>query len=116
MPTTPKRILVVAHDPAVKSTRTAILAHAGYDVEAVETPAEALARLEAGRFDLVLVGRKATGSARAAGALVRERYPSMPILKVAPLPELMDGEQFATRSVEPFPPHVVNAVRELIGE
>jgi hypothetical protein len=38
MPSIPKKILVVAHDPALKDTRAALLKHAGYDVTAVETP------------------------------------------------------------------------------
>jgi CheY-like chemotaxis protein len=111
-----KRILVVAHDPAVKATRTAILAWAGYEVAAVETPAEALVRLEAERFDLVLVGRKATAEARAAGEIVRERYPSLPILKVSADPEQSEDEKFATLSVEHLPAIVMGAVKELIGQ
>ncbi len=110
-----KRILVIAHDPAVQSTRVSILQRDGYDVAAVETAEEALARLEAERFDLVVVGRKAKAETKAAGAVVRARHPSLPILKVAPLPDLNDGEKFATKSVEPMPHIVVNAVRELIG-
>jgi hypothetical protein len=111
-----KRILVVAHDPAVKATRAAILEHEGYEVAAVETSEEALARLEAERFDLVLVGRSANAEAKAAGALVRERHPALPILKVVRLTEFAEGETFATRSVEPMPAIVVEAVKELIGQ
>jgi CheY-like chemotaxis protein len=99
----------------VKTTRTAILTWAGYDVAAVETPEEALARLEAERFDLVMVGRRARAEARAAGEIVRERYPSLPILKVSADHEQSEDEKFATLSVDPLPVLVVSAVRELIG-
>jgi DNA-binding response OmpR family regulator len=111
----PKRILVVAPDPTLKSTRAAILKHQGYEVEAVETPDQALARLEAERFDLVLLGRKQREEARALDAEMRQKFPDLPILKIAPFSD-PDAERYATRSVDPYPRSVIDAVRELLGE
>jgi DNA-binding NtrC family response regulator len=115
MPSIPKKILVVARDPALMLTRAAILKHHGYDVVAVESAAEALARIEAEWFDLVLLGRKSTGAANGVDVQVRKRYPTLPILKIA-LGSDPDTERDATRQVDANPVNVIHAVRELLGE
>ena len=98
----PKRILIVAHDPMLKVTRAALLEHKGYEVAAVETAEEALAKLEAERFDLVLLGRKARQEARALDAVVREIHPTLPILRITPFRDDTDANEYATWSTSKY--------------
>jgi DNA-binding response OmpR family regulator len=53
-----KRLLVVAHDRPLGSSRVALLVDAGYRVKSVASDDEAMALLEQERFDLILLGRK----------------------------------------------------------
>ena len=110
--TQPKRLLVVAHDATLKATCVALLRHVGYDVAAVESTEDALTRLESERFDLVLVGRKSRGQMEASDVGVRERFPFLPILKIQ---DGLEPNGHATRSIDSLPVHVIEAVRELIG-
>jgi CheY-like chemotaxis protein len=108
-----KRILVISHVPILQMTRVAILKNEGYDAEAVETPEQALARLAAERFDLVVVGGEA-GEDRRLAAL-KERHPSLPILKIASSADA-DTEQYKIHYVQPQPNLLIGVVRELLGE
>lgn len=51
----PARILVVEDDPVTRAALTRLLARRGYETAAVENAKEALAAVEAGGFDLVLM-------------------------------------------------------------
>ncbi len=51
----PARILVVDDDRATRHVARSVLARAGYDVRVAKDGAEALRRLRAGRFDLMLL-------------------------------------------------------------
>jgi hypothetical protein len=62
-----------------------------------------------------LIGRKQREETRVLDAEMRERFPDLPILKIRPFSEPA-AERFATRSVDPHPAHVINALRELLGQ
>ncbi|MDP9051470.1 MAG: hypothetical protein M3O31_12255 [Acidobacteriota bacterium] len=100
----------------LKLTRAKILQVAGYEVAAVETHEEAVMRLEAERFDLVLVGIKDRHEAKGVDAEVRDRHPSLPILKIASFPDQLEANQQPTWITDSVPHNVVKAVRELIGD
>lgn len=55
VPSAPARILIADDDEWVIKHLTAVLVPAGYDVEAVADGLEALARVQAGSFDLVIL-------------------------------------------------------------
>ena len=48
------RILCVDDDPRINELNQVVLSRAGYEVETVESPAEALDRFKSGVFDLVI--------------------------------------------------------------
>lgn len=50
----PARILVVEDDPAIRRVFESVLGRAGYEIEEAVDGVEALEKLEAGRFDLVI--------------------------------------------------------------
>src|SRR5262249_55818516 len=58
----PARILVVDDEPNVLVTIAAILEQEGYQVVAVNSAEDALARLRAGRFDLLLTDLRLEGA------------------------------------------------------
>jgi signal transduction histidine kinase len=51
----PTRILIVEDDPGIALLERRVLERAGHSAETVSTPAEALARVGEGRFDLVIL-------------------------------------------------------------
>lgn len=77
----PKHILLVDDEPVTRRAVGQLLAQVGYVVEAVESAIEALARLEAAPFDLVLTDNNMP---RMAGlemaSVVKDRWPSLPIV------------------------------------
>jgi DNA-binding NtrC family response regulator len=51
---TAARILCVDDDPSINELNEIVLTRAGYEVEVAESPADALARLSQGPYDLVI--------------------------------------------------------------
>jgi DNA-binding response OmpR family regulator len=109
-----KSILVVSHDPTLRSTRVALLRAAGYKAEAVEDDDDAIARLEVVQFDVVLVGRRFDLSQKGIDQRLREKYPDILILML----EREDGNPsaFASRTTDPHPRLVLDALEAMLGE
>ena len=88
------RILCIDDDPRINELNQVVLTRAGYDVEVALSPSDALARLGAGTFDLVITDLFSPGSSDAAFiAKLRSIAPNMPVIVVTgnhnPAPEVM---------------------------
>jgi CheY-like chemotaxis protein len=108
----PKRILVVAHDAFLRLTRTSLLRSAGYEVETADSDNAAISTVNAQRFDLVLIGRRASGSETGLDQRLRDRYPEMLILKVAQPFE--PASPYPSRTTDPNPTQVLMALKDLL--
>jgi DNA-binding response OmpR family regulator len=108
-----KRVLVVTHDPALRTSRAALLFIAGYDVVTTEDGDSASKLLGASSFDLVVVGRKYPRAGRVDQQL-RENYPAQAILKIAEI-EDRDPTGYASQVTNAVPYNVLAAVRTMIG-
>jgi DNA-binding NtrC family response regulator len=104
-----KRILIIAHDSGLRTTRAALLLAAGYSVSTAETVDEATALLDANDFDLVLIGRR---PGKAMDQKLRERYPNLLILKIAEIIE--EASQYPTRTTIPVPADVLAALKGML--
>ena len=107
-----QHILVVAQDPFLRNTHKALLRSVGYQVTSVGSDDLAIASVDRDRFDLILIGRTSLLATTALDQRLRERYPTLCILKIVP-----DGEAdstFASRSTGPAPGQVLSAVRDLL--
>jgi DNA-binding response OmpR family regulator len=109
-----KSILVVSHDPVLRSTRIALLKAAGYEAEAADDDDDALVRLEVGQFDVVLVGRRSDLPQRGIDQRVREKYPYILILMLDR--ENENPSAFASRTTDPHPSHVLDALDAMLGQ
>ncbi len=78
-----KRILIVDDQPDTLDLYKAILAKEGHYVEAASSGAEALSRLESGRFDLVLLDVFMPGMSGDQVAAVIRANPKLRHMKVA---------------------------------
>jgi DNA-binding response OmpR family regulator len=114
MYSTPKSILVVSHDEALRATRVAVLETGGYKVSSVSTDDQAMALLESDTFDLVLVGRKSLLPVIEIDERVRKRHPNLLILKIEDLDN--NARIFASRNTDPGPGHVLVALKDMLGE
>jgi CheY-like chemotaxis protein len=88
------RILCVDDDPRINELNQVVLKRAGYEVEAVESPAEALDRFKSGVFDLVITDLFISGADDAAFiATLRKIDPSIPLIVASgnhyPPPEIL---------------------------
>lgn len=109
-----KSILVISHDPILRFTRVALLKAAGYKAEAVEDDDNALARLDVTQFDVALVGPRVDMSQKGIDQRVREKYPDIPILMLERGNE--DHSVFASRTTDPHPSHVLDALDVMLGQ
>ena len=109
----PKRILVVAHDRMLRTTRVSILDQAGYTVSSAETDDDAMARLETEQFDLILLGRKSQVPKTGLDQRLREKHPNLLILKIQPAGDVVS--LFPTRTTDAVPDHVLSALKEMLG-
>jgi DNA-binding NtrC family response regulator len=107
-----KRILVVAHDPFLRLTRTALLRSAGYEVETAESDDSAISTVDNQRFDVVLIGRRSRGSETALDQRLRDRYPQMLILKIAQPFE--PPSSYPSRITDPHPARVLMALKNML--
>ena len=78
----PARILVAEDDPSVRQFVKRALAHAGYEVEAVEDGLQALEALAASHFDLLISDIVMPGRMDGLGLarLIKKNHPGLPIL------------------------------------
>jgi len=88
----PKRILVVADDRPLRTTRVFLLESEGYRVECVESDDEAMTMLLTETYDLVLLGRN-----------------SLKIVNEA------DASIWPSRITDSEPKHVIVALHEMLG-
>jgi DNA-binding response OmpR family regulator len=107
-----KRILIVAHDPLLRSTRQSLLKSAGYEVVLAASDDLAIRAVDDERFDLVLIGRKSLLSDMALDQRLRERYPNLAVLKIADAGESFSS--YPSRISDPSPYHVLRAIREML--
>ena len=81
------RILVVEDNDLVRGSLQMHLSNAGYAVEAVDSGATALARLETEGFDLVLTDQRMPGMTGAELVVVlKARWPALPVVMLAGMP------------------------------
>lgn len=107
-----KRILVVAHDQAVRETRAHLLQAGGYSVESAVTDDQAMERLETETFDLVLLGRSSLMTRFAMDQRLRERYPDLLTLKIE---TDVNEPQYASRVITDYrPARLLELLREML--
>jgi CheY-like chemotaxis protein len=109
-----KSILVVSHDPVLRSTRVALLTAAGYNAVAADDDDDALARLEASQFDVVLVGRRSDLPQKGVDQRVREKYPDILVLMLDR--ENQNPSAFASRTIDPHPSLVLDALDAMLAQ
>jgi CheY-like chemotaxis protein len=107
-----KRILIVTHDSGLRATRAALLLSAGYAVSTADNADDAMALLDANRFDLALIGRRSLVPGRAMDQQLRERYPNLLILKIAEVIE--EASQYPTRTTVSVPADVLAALKGML--
>jgi DNA-binding NtrC family response regulator len=107
-----KRILVVAHDRPLRATRVLLLKSAGYLVSSVETDDQAMELLEGEKFDLILLGRKSLIATTGIDQRIREKYPDLLTLKIAPKGEL--HSVYPSRITDSVPEHVMAALKAML--
>lgn len=109
-----KGILVVCHDPSLRSTRMSLLEAAGYRVESVDYDHEAIARLEVEQFDLVLIGRSSSLPEGTAGRYLRKKYPNLMIVRIN---RVIHGRRALTsQTADPHPHPMRKMLSAMLGE
>jgi DNA-binding NtrC family response regulator len=108
----PKRILVVAHDALLRTTRTFLLEGAGYIVESAVTDDDAMKLLETEQFDLILLGRKSQTPKKGLDQRLRERHPNLLTLKIQPGGDIVS--LYPSRTTDALPEHVLSALQEML--
>jgi CheY-like chemotaxis protein len=109
----PKRILVVADDRPLRTTRVSLLESEGYRVESVESDSAAMALLETETFDLILLGRSSGMHKTFLDQRLREKYPQLLTLKIV---NHEDPSVYPSRLTDSAPEHVIVALREMLGD
>jgi two-component SAPR family response regulator len=108
----PKRILVVTYDQSLRSSRVDILKRAGYKVASVEADDEAMELLEEEKFDLVLLGCESVKPKKGIDQRLREKYPDLLTLQIAPWNEI--ASIYPSRITDAAPEHVLSALKEML--
>jgi PleD family two-component response regulator len=108
----PKRILVVADDRPLRTTRVALLTSEGYRVEGVESDDEAMTILLTETYDLVLLGRNSELH-KGLDQRLREKYPHLLTLKIV---NEADGSVWPSRIIDSEPRHVIIALHEMLED
>lgn len=112
MTPSPKRILVVCDDAMLRSTRVDILERSGYSVMCMVTDDDAMTLLEFEQFDLVLIGRKSESPGTELDQRLREKYPTLPVLKIQPRGDAVS--EYPSRTTDALPEHVVDALKTML--
>jgi hypothetical protein len=109
----PKRILVVADDRPLGTSRVSLLESEGYRVECVESDDEAMTMLLTETYDLVLLGRDSEFHKKGIDQRLREKYPNLLTLKIV---NEADASVWPSRMTDSEPKHVIVALHEMLGE
>jgi hypothetical protein len=106
-PSMPKRILVVADDRPLRTTRVALLESEGYRVESVESGNEAMTKLLTETYDNSELHKKGIDQR------LREKYPNLMTLKIV---NEADASIWPSRMTDSEPKHVIVALHEMLGD
>jgi DNA-binding NtrC family response regulator len=109
----PKRILVVADDRPLRTSRVSLLECEGYRVESAESDDDAMIMLLTEVYDLVLLGRNSELHKKGIDQRLREKYPSLLTLKIV---NGADASVWPSRMTDSQPKHVIVALHEMLGE
>jgi response regulator RpfG family c-di-GMP phosphodiesterase len=109
----PKRILVVADDRPLRTTRVFLLESESYRVECVESDDEAMTMLLTETYDLVLLGRNSELHKKGIDQRLREKYPHLLTLKIV---NEADASIWPSRITDSQPEHVLAALHEMLGD
>jgi DNA-binding NtrC family response regulator len=109
----PKRILVVADDRPLRTSRVSLLESEGYRVESVESDDDAMIMLLTEAYDLVLLGRNSELHRKGIDQRLREKYPHLMTLKIV---NEADVSIWPSRITDSEPKHVIVALHEMLGE
>jgi response regulator RpfG family c-di-GMP phosphodiesterase len=109
----PRRILVVADDRPLRTTRVFLLESEAYHVECVESDDEAMTMLLTETYDLVLLGRNSELHKKGIDQRLREKYPHLLTLKIV---NEADASIWPSRITDSQPEHVIAALHEMLGE
>jgi hypothetical protein len=110
----PKRILVVADDRPLRTTRVFLLENESYRVESVESDDEAMmTMLLTETYDLVLLGRNSELHKKGIDQRLREKYPDLLTLKVV---NEADASIWPSRIIDSEPKHVIVALHEMLED
>jgi hypothetical protein len=107
-----KRVLVVAHNAPLRTSRVLLLQSNGYYVESVGADDEAMELLENEQFDLILIGRKSQLLIKGIDQRLREKYPNLLTLKIEALGEI--ESIYPSRMTDAVPEHVIAALKEML--
>lgn len=108
-----KRLLIIAHDAVLRSTRSTLLLNAGFAVSAVGSVDEAIQMLQRDFFDLVIIGRTSISPVIALDQRLRELYPQLLLLKIAQSGE--PATPYPTRTIGSDPSSVLATVKLMLG-
>ena len=109
-----RRILVVAHDRALRATRVQLLESHGYAVTSVGTDDDAMAIMEREPFDLILLGRKSLIPKTGIDQRLREQYPDLMILQIETAGVV--NSIYPSRITDATPAHVLTAIADMLGK
>ncbi|HWC20593.1 MAG TPA: response regulator [Terriglobales bacterium] len=110
------RILCVDDDPRINELNEVVLTRAGYEVEVAVSPADALQRMQAKGFDLVITDLFSSASSDAAFiAKLRALSPSIPVIVVSgnhnpPVEVLLQADAFVQKA------YSLNALKDSVRE
>ena len=107
-----KRILIVAHDQALRQSRLSLLEWEGYCVEAVETDDDAMLKVRNQQFDLILLGRVSRLCEVGIDQRLREKYPNLLTLMI----DTHGFSDYPSKMVDSGPSHVLEALHQMLGE
>jgi len=96
------RILSVGYDPILMPVRTMLLRQAGYEVVEAHSAGEALKRIKAGNFDLLLICHTVEHDEQdLLIEALRLSWPVVPMLCLSTIPEYSDLSRSAACSTAP---------------
>jgi DNA-binding response OmpR family regulator len=114
------RILSIGYDPILMPVRSLLLREAGYEVVEADSFGEALKKIKAGGFDLVLICHTvAQDEQHSLIEAMRLSWPTVPVLCLTTTPEysdLMSHGSTACSIAPQFLTDVSNAVRNPPGK
>jgi DNA-binding NtrC family response regulator len=107
------RILIVSHDAGLRFSRSELLTKSGYVVETAPSAETAMHSMATSAFDLVLVGRNSLSDRVPIDKQLREKYPSLLILKIVDL--IDQSTSFANHMTDAVPENVIAALKGMLG-